>query len=112
MQAIKLINQGIAFLLEIAMLISLVYCGFQMVEIIALKYLLALAFPVIVAVLWGIFNAPRSAHRLAQPLRMFFEMALYIVTAILLYKTGSITMAIALGATAIITEIVAFVLKN
>jgi hypothetical protein len=112
MQTGKAINLGAAFFLEIAMLISVGYCGFQYPQNIILKYLLMILLPLIAAILWGIFAAPKSRLRLQQPYRMFFAMILFGVAVFLLYRSGIATLAVVFVILVVINQLLALILKQ
>ncbi len=112
MQLIKQLNQIIAFALELFMFISLGYIGFQNGKTTWLKYLLAAGLPLIAIVLWRFFAAPNSAYRLAQTPRIFFETALFISTAILIYKSGHTTIAFTFAAIVLLCEATAYFFKQ
>ncbi|MER6540692.1 YrdB family protein [Streptomyces sp900105755] len=63
---LHVVNEGLAFLLEIAALAVLAWWGWQSVESRALGFLVAVAAPAAAAVLWGIFAAPKA--RIPVPL--------------------------------------------
>jgi hypothetical protein len=108
----KHINQLFVFIMELAMLASFGFSGFHMAKTIIVKYLLGIAFPIAVAIVWGIFEAPRSSHRLPQPYRFLLAIALFMSAAFLLYKTGYSKTAITFAIAAIVTQIAALVLEK
>ena len=112
MQTGKAINLVAAFFLEIAMLIALGYVGFQYPENIILKYLLMILLPLIAAILWGIFAAPKSRLRLQQPYRMFFAMIIFGVAVFLLYRSGITTVAVVFGILVLINQLLLLILKQ
>jgi len=61
----KLFNMVVTFLLEIAMLAAYGYGGYELTSNAVLRWVFAIAFPVIVGVLWGAFLSPRA--RVASP---------------------------------------------
>jgi hypothetical protein len=61
---LKSINLALAFFVELAMLAAFVYWGFQTGENTAMKILLGIGIPLLVATVWGIFMAPKSSRRL------------------------------------------------
>ncbi|MEJ7678681.1 MAG: YrdB family protein [Segetibacter sp.] len=112
MIAIKFINSVIAFALELCMLFGLSYWGYQNSNHNFLKYLFAIALPLIAAILWANFAAPKSKTRLANPYRTLFKLWLFITTAFLIYEPGHLQLAIIFGAVALLNEIVAFLLNQ
>ncbi|WP_232065318.1 YrdB family protein [Rhodocytophaga rosea] len=94
------------------MLTTLGYVGFQSNQSTFWKYLLAVGLPLLVAILWGIFAAPRSVHRLTPLYRALFALGLFSLTALLLYRSGLTRLAVIFGAAALISQSVALVLKQ
>ncbi|GAB3012702.1 YrdB family protein [Spirosoma pulveris] len=94
MQLVKALHQLIAFLLEIAMLITLSMWGFHGVKSTVAKWLPGLGLPILAAILWGILAAPKSSYRLDLPYRLLFSFTLFGITSFLLYRLGHTTLAI------------------
>ncbi|MFI8910470.1 YrdB family protein [Streptomyces sp. NPDC053513] len=63
---LHVLNEGLAFLLELAALAVLARWGWESAENAALRLLLAVAAPAVAAVVWGLFAAPRA--RIPVPL--------------------------------------------
>ncbi|MEO7044472.1 MAG: YrdB family protein [Ferruginibacter sp.] len=112
MQIIKLINQVIAFFLEIGMFIALGYWGFQQGRTNLTKYSFAVALPIIAIILWGFFAAPKSEYRLEFPIRIIFELCLFAIASFLLYRTGNSKLAIWFAAITLVSEIIAYIFKQ
>ena len=55
MNPLKALNAGLAFALELAMLAALGYWGYKFGGALWLKWLLAIALPVLAATGWGLF---------------------------------------------------------
>lgn len=112
MQIIKLINQVVAFLLEIGMFIAFGYWGFHQGKTNLLKYSFAIVLPAIAIILWGFFAAPKSEYRLEFPPRIIFELCLFAIASFFLYKTGNSKLAIWFGVIALINEMIAYIFKQ
>ncbi|QIP12444.1 YrdB family protein [Spirosoma aureum] len=102
---LKSVYLALMFVLEIAMLIILGYWGLHNTNNRLAGYALAICLPLLAAVLWGRFAAPRSAHRLTLPYRIVFSLTLFGIAALLLFKTGHITLAIVFGLTALACQL-------
>ncbi|MEU0405363.1 YrdB family protein [Streptomyces sp. NPDC006197] len=63
---LHVLNEGLAFLLELAALAVLAWWGWESAENVALRLSLAVAAPAVAAVIWGLFAAPRA--RIPVPL--------------------------------------------
>ncbi len=57
-------NEGVAFLLELAMLAALGWWGAKSGSSVALSVVLAVGAPLLTAILWGLFAAPKARIRL------------------------------------------------
>jgi hypothetical protein len=64
MDALKSINLAVRFLLEICVLIAVGYWGFKTNSNWFLKILLGIGAPLLIAVIWGVFGAPKAANHL------------------------------------------------
>ena len=62
--ALKGINLGVAFLLELGVLAALGYWGFTVGPNTFLKFVLGLGAPALAIVVWAIFGAPKSSTQL------------------------------------------------
>ncbi|AJF68771.1 YrdB family protein [Streptomyces vietnamensis] len=60
---LHVLNEGLAFLLELAALAALAWWGWDSAENVALRLLLAVAAPAVAAVVWGLFAAPKARFR-------------------------------------------------
>ncbi|MGW8763343.1 YrdB family protein [Streptomyces sp. NPDC055815] len=60
---LHVLNEGLAFLLELAALAVLAWWGWDSAENVVLRLLLAIAAPAVAAVVWGLFAAPRARFR-------------------------------------------------
>ena len=90
----KAINLGVRFLLELCMLAALAYWGYQTGSSLAMKLVLALGAPLIAAVVWGLFIAPRATRRLADPARLLLELVLWAAATAALAAAGQPTLAV------------------
>lgn len=105
MPLVKLIHQTVAFSLEIAMLIILGMWGFHEGRSTLAKYGFGLGIPLVAICLWGIWAAPKSAHRLDLPYRLLFSITLFGMAAFLLYRLGHLTIAIAFACIALLSAL-------
>ncbi|MCO5996050.1 YrdB family protein [Actinoallomurus rhizosphaericola] len=58
------VNEGLAFLLELAALAVLAWWGAEAGDGVVLSVVLAVILPLVAAVVWGLFAAPRARIRL------------------------------------------------
>ena len=93
-------NDILRFLLEIVSLIIYGYWGFIQ-DIVPLNYVLMIALPVIVAIVWGVFRVPDDPSSSGNApivvpgiVRLLFELAIFVCVSVLLYISGLILIAI------------------
>lgn len=108
LELLKGLNKVVYFLLELSMLTALGYTGFQSSQHPFWKYVLAIGLPLVAIVIWGIYQAPRSEHRLPIPYRAIVAMALFGITTFMLYRTHHFRLAIAFGIVACICQGLAY----
>ncbi|MEO6838547.1 MAG: YrdB family protein, partial [Ginsengibacter sp.] len=94
------------------MLIIIGYWGFHQGKTNLTKYSFAIVFPAIAIILWGFFAAPKSEYRLEFPIRIIFELCVFAIASICLYKTGNSKLAIWFGAISLINEMIAYFFKQ
>lgn len=88
MQMVQMINLGLRFLLELCLLAALAYWGFQLDRGWLVRIGAAVGAPLLAAVIWGVFVAPKAAQLLADPWRFLLEIALFGVGAAALWAAG------------------------
>lgn len=88
----KQLNLALKFLLELTALVALGIWGARVANGGA-GVLLAIALPVSVAVLWGFLAAPKAPRRLALPLRAPFELGVFALGVLALWRAASATSA-------------------
>ena len=109
---IKPINLAIRFFLELCALASLCYWGFQFWESVYVKFIFCIGSPLLFAIIWGIFIAPKASLKLPEPYRFILEIILFGVTSVALYVVEQTTLAIILGMVFIINRTLIIVWKQ
>ena len=66
-------NDGLRFTLELAALTALAYWGFSEHDG-AVQWLLGLGAPLLAAVVWGAFVAPKASRPTTDPIRLLLEL--------------------------------------
>ena len=90
------INVTLRFVLELCALGALGYWGFTTGSGTLGKVLLGLGAPILAAVLWGMFVAPKAAHPLHDPAKLLVELVVFGAAAAGLYAAGQPYWAVAL----------------
>jgi len=84
----KSVNLLVRFLLELFALGTLGYWGFAVGGSVFTKILLGIGAPLLAAVVWGLFVAPRAAVPLKMPLRLVPEALVFGSAILALFATG------------------------
>jgi hypothetical protein len=71
-----MLNLAVRFLLELCLLAATGYWGFKTQSTWPMKILLGVGLPVVLAVLWGLFVAPRAVRPLHGPAHFVLELGL------------------------------------
>ena len=88
MNVLKMLNLTVRFLLELCMLAAVGYWGFKTQSSWLMKILLGIGLPVLIAVLWGTFLAPRATHPLRGASFLLLELVLFASGAVGLFASG------------------------
>ncbi|HRW08126.1 MAG TPA: YrdB family protein [Caldilineaceae bacterium] len=99
---LQAINLGLRFLLELCTLAAFGYWGFHMETTPLWRWLFGLGAPVVVAVLWGLFAAPASTHRLTGFWYYLFQLFVFGGAVWALYSSGRPTLGLIFGVTVLL----------
>jgi hypothetical protein len=86
---LRSVNLGVRLLCELALLVALAVWGFHAGSGLAGDLVLGLGAPLLAAVVWGLWVAPASRRRLADPARLLVE--------VLLFAAGMVALAALFG---------------
>ena len=106
---LKSINLALAFLLELAMLAAYAYWGFHVGNTAILKAVLGIGLPLLVAVIWSLFMAPRSPKRLQGAAYLALKVVLFGLAIAALIVVGNRASGIVLAAVFVINTILLYV---
>ncbi len=104
MDALKLANLGLKFLLELGAFAALAYWGAKTGSG-AGSVLLAIAAPAIAIGLWAIFAAPKSERRLPLAPRLAFELGVFALAVVALVAAGSPVAAAVFATLAVVNAV-------
>ncbi|QGS68557.1 DUF2568 domain-containing protein [Oceanobacillus sp. 143] len=76
---------ALLFFLELAGLIAFFYWGFHAGTGLFIKILLGLGGPVLVAIIWGHFLAPKASYPVTEPLLSILQIIVFSLAAAALY---------------------------
>ena len=105
MEILRGLNLFLRVLLEIALVVAAFYVGRHLVAKGVLQWVLALGLPLLVIVIWSIFMAPRSPHRLAKLPRVIAELSLFGAALVGLIVAKQPVAAAGLAAAVVLNEL-------
>jgi hypothetical protein len=112
MQIIQFANLALRFILELAALGAFGYWGFKTGSNGILQLGLGIGGPLLAAVFWGTFEAPRAAVKLSAPVHLILALAFFGLAVASLYKSGQPSLAQTLGLVFVINQILLLVWKQ
>lgn len=99
-------NLAARFLLELAAVAALAWSGYHATDESLLRWLAAVAVPVVLVVIWAFVVAPKADNPIPQTTRMLIGSALLLVTAGALSLTGQPVAAIVFAALVVLNTVV------
>ena len=95
MSAVKAANLGLRLLLELAAVVAFGYWGFKVGGGTLARVALGIGLPILVAVVWGLFVAPRAVIPLPRPVTFALGLAILLLAAVALAAAGRPTLGVA-----------------
>ncbi|HNO94537.1 MAG TPA: YrdB family protein [Anaerolineales bacterium] len=92
MDALRYLNLALRFLLELCMLAAVGFWGFKTHQTWLLKILFGIGLPLLIAIVWGTFLAPRATRPLTGASFLTLELILFSSGAIALFASGKPTL--------------------
>lgn len=93
MQLLKMANLALAFLLELCLLAALGYWGNHTGQSMLMRWLLMIGVPLLLAVVWGVFLAPKSAVALPNGVKLAGKFVAFAIGVLALWSVGQTTWA-------------------
>lgn len=100
--AIKYGNLALAFFLELCALAALGYWGFYVGSGTVAKFALGIGVPLLTAVVWGLFIAPRATVKVPGPVNMALRILVFGLAAVSLAAAGQPTWAWVFGVVVVV----------
>lgn len=111
MDALKILNLALRFLLELCMLAAVAFWGFKTQSSWLMKILLGIGLPVLIATLWGMFLAPKATRPLNGASFLTLELILFSTGALALFASGKPALGWVYTITVFVNKILLSVLK-
>lgn len=112
MAALRIINLGVRFLLELASLAAFGYWGATLRASGALRAVLAIALPLAVALLWGLFISPKARYSTGRPGQVGLGLIVFLVAALLLRERGHVAVGATFAIIALVSSALLYVLPQ
>ena len=104
MSGLRGVTLTVRFLCELAMLAALAYWGFTVGDGIG-TWVLGLGAPLMAAVVWGAWVAPKARWPVPMPVRVVIELVLFGAAVGGLTVAGQPVLAVVLGVAALVTSL-------
>lgn len=102
---------AVLFLVELAALGAFGYWGFHINAAWPAKIALGIGTPLLVAVFWGVFIAPKASIPVPAPVNIALKLAVFVLAAAALYAAGRSALAAAFLITALLVTALDFWLQ-
>jgi hypothetical protein len=102
---VRALNLTLRFLLELCAFAGLAYGGWQAGGPVWVRLLLAVALPVVAAIIWGRWVAPRASHPIPDPRRLIPEWVVFGGATVALAVTGHVILGAALAVLAALNRV-------
>lgn len=106
------IVSGIFFLMELCALAAFSYWGFHMNRGWLINSLLGLGTPLLVAIFWGTFIAPKASIPVSVPLRIILQSIIFSLAVAALYMSDKSKLATILGVVVLVEMILMYVIEE
>ena len=111
MTAVKSANLALRFLLELGALVAFGYWGFHTGGSTPAKVALGIGAPLLVAVVWGVFVAPRAVVTLPPLAKFLLGLIVLLLAAAALVAAGHPAWGLAFGVVAAVNAVLDFIWK-
>jgi len=112
MDGLKLLNQALRFGLELAMLVIFGFWGFKTGSPPLMRWVLGIGAPLLAAVIWGLWMAPRASMRLEGAAFFLVELVLFGLAGWALYSMGQKILTLWFGLIYLVNRLLMFVWKQ
>jgi hypothetical protein len=112
MDGLKSVNVAVRFLLELCVLFSVGYWGFKTNSGWLLKILLGIGAPLLLAVIWGAFGAPKAAYHLEGLSLLALEVVVFGSGVAALFAAKNYSLAWVFAIVVIVNRILMMIWKQ
>jgi len=112
MDVLKGSNLLVRFLLELCMLAAVGYWGFKTNSGWAMKIIFGIGLPILIAVIWGLFLAPKATYPLRGVSHLALEVLLLASGAVALFASGRLDVGWVYTAILVVNKVLLIVWKQ
>ncbi|MEU6138929.1 YrdB family protein [Streptomyces sp. NPDC047081] len=107
MKTAKAVNLGVLFLIELGALAAVAIWGITYDAAAPVRWLLGLAAPALLIVLWALFGSQKARYKTRGAVRVGFEALWFGAGVLALYAAGDLAGAILLAAFVVVSKALA-----
>lgn len=111
MIAAQMVALAALLLLELGALGAFGYWGFTVNKALAVKIVLGIGTPLLVAIFWGTFLSPKASIPVNVPIRLILQLVVFSASAAALHSAGQSKLAVIFFVTSVIVLTVVYVFK-
>jgi len=112
MSALRAVNLGVRFFLEMAALASFAYWGGTLPASSLIRIAAAVALPLVVAIFWGLFVSPKARIATGRLGRAGLGLIVFLAGALAVFDRGHGSMAQVFAAVAIVSSLLVYALPQ
>jgi hypothetical protein len=109
---VHLVNEALAFLLELAAFGAMAWWGFRTGGNVALHLLLGIGTPALAVVLWSLVAAPKARFKVPLPVVLLVKAVVFAGAALCLYGVGHHALALVFAVVALVNTALATADRN
>ena len=103
---------GLFFLMELCALAAFSYWGFHMDRGWFIKLLFGLGTPLLIAVFWGTFIAPKASFPVSTSLRIILQLIVFALATAALYFSEKSKLAVIFGVVVLVEMILMYTIEE
>lgn len=110
MGVIRVINLAVRFCLEVAALAAVAYWAVHVDAPRPLRIILAIFTPIVVAIFWGLFVAPKARFSTGRIGQVWLGLVVFLAAAVALAARGQFALGVVFACTAVVSSALLYLL--
>ncbi len=111
MIVVRAANLALSFLLELGLLAAVGYWGYESTDSFEIAVLLGVLLPIIAAVFWGVFMAPKASIPVPEPWHTLLALFLFALAIAALFAADRATLALIYAGLVVLNQVVRFAVR-